>query len=177
MTAETTTRITPEEFRSLFSCTPQPKPTMKNVANSFGEMLQKLRNKSGFTLRALQELTGVPNPVISAIENGKRRCGAIVARKLASALFGSLDSPERSEFLYAAAATIKARGAIADSQLYPPAVLDVVASKLKRMRIKDRDILAVHVESPDKNEDKRDLLIVLHGGKRLTVTVTIKEAP
>jgi transcriptional regulator with XRE-family HTH domain len=138
-------------------------------------MLQKLRNKSGLTLRALQELSGVPNPVISAIENGKRRCGAVVAKKLASIIFGSLECPERSEFLYAAAATIKARGAIEDSQLYPPAVLDVVASKLKRMRIKDRDILAAHVHDAEK--DKYDLLIVLKGGRRLAVAVTIKNAP
>jgi transcriptional regulator with XRE-family HTH domain len=167
--------ITAEDFRGLFDGLPQPKPTMQHVALSFGAMLQKLRNQAGLTLRGLQELSGVPNPVISAIETGNRRCGAAAAKKLASALFGSTDCPERSEFLYAAAATIKARGAIEDSQLYPPAVLDVVASKLKRMGIQDRDILAAHVHDSDK--DQCDLLIVLQKGRRLTVTVIIKEAP
>ncbi len=167
--------ISAEDFRGLFDGLPQPKPTMQHVALSFGAMLQKLRNQAGLTLRALQELSGVPNPVISAIETGNRRCGAAAAKKLASALFGNRDCPERSEFLYAAASTIKARGAIEDSQLYPPAVLDVVASKLKRMRIKDRDIVSAHVQDADK--DLCDLLIVLQGGRRLTVAVTIKEAP
>jgi transcriptional regulator with XRE-family HTH domain len=169
-------RISPEDFRTMFADIRQPKPTMSNVAHTFGDMLQRLRVKAGLTLRELEDLSGVQNPIISMIERGKRRCGANVAAKFADALFVQECGAKR-EFLYAAAATIKARGAIEDSQLYPPAVLDVVASKLKKMGVRDRDILAVHVESPDKNEDKRDLLIVLHGGKRLTVTVTIKEAP
>ena len=172
-----TPHISPDEFRSMFAGLPQPKPTMRDVALSLGSMLQKLRVGSVRTLRQLELESGVPNSVISAIETGKRRCGAAAAKKLANAFFGIYECPERSEFLYAAAATIKARGAVEDSQLYPPAVLDAVAAKLRRMGVRDRDILGAYVEDPSKNRDSRDLLIVLHGGRRLSVAVTITDTP
>ncbi len=170
----TPNRISPEDFRELFKNLKQPRPAMRNVAHGFGDMLQKLRVKAGFTLRDLESMSGVPNPVISMIESGKRRCGARAAAKLADALFLG-ESPEKREFLYAAAATVKARGVIEDAQLYPPAILDVLANKLRLMGIRDRDILGVYVESPPETGSCPDLLIILQGGRRLAASVTVKE--
>lgn len=164
-------RISPADFKKMFEGVPQPQPTLRNAAQSFGTVLQRLRTRSGMTLRQLEQMSGVPNPVISAIENGRRRCGASVAKRLADALFAVNSDSARSEFLYAAAATIKARGVIEDAQLYPPAILDAVASRLRAMKIRDRDIFTVHVEPGAEG----DLLVVLHGGRRLKVRIKITE--
>ena len=168
--------ISLDEFRKLFEAQPQPQPTMRQVARGFGNLLQRLRAKRGLSLRDLEQLSGVPNPVISAIEHGRRRCGARVAKKLAEALVpGDHVEKVRHEFLYAAAATIKARGAIEDAQLYPPAVLDLVASKLRGMGIRDREILGAYGETRGEDGCQRDLLLVLSNGRRLGVRVDIVE--
>lgn len=168
-------QVTPAEFRKLFEGLPQPQPTMRDVASGFGTLLQKLRVRSGLSLRDLEQLSGVPNPVISAIEHGRRKCGARVAKQLAEALFDVGQQENQREFLYAAAATIKARGVIEDAQLYPPAVLDLVPSLLRAKGIRDRDILAAHREPRNENENNPDMLIVLHRGRRVQIRVTFKE--
>ena len=166
-------QITPEAFRKIFDGLPQPQPTMLDVARGFGDLLKKLRG--GLSLRELEQLSGVPNPIISAIENGRRRCGANVAKKLAEALFGADQEENRRDFLYAAAATIKARGVLEDAQLYPPAVLDLVPSLLRAKGIRDRDILGAHRDPPSANGDRPDMLLVLHRGRCVQIRVVIQD--
>ena len=166
-------QIAPDAFRKIFDGLPQPQRTMRDVASGFGDLLKKLRG--GLSLRELEQLSGVPNPIISAIENGRRRCGANVAKKLAEALFGADQEENRRDFLYAAAATIKARGVIEDAQLYPPAVLDLVPSLLRAKGIRDRDILGAYRESSDANKGRPDMLLVLHRGRRVQIRVTIQD--
>jgi len=167
--------LTPAQFREKFKNTPQPKPTMRNVAQSFGMMLQSSRINAGLKLRELEEAARVPNSLISAIEHDRRRCNANTAKKLANALFGATESQSRSEFLYAAAATMKAKGVIKDSELYPPEILDAVAEQLRRRNIKAKQILSVSLEPKTDDKSKPNLFILLHDKRRLLVTITIDE--
>ena len=100
---------------------------------------------------------------------------ARAAKKLANALFGETDRPERDEFLYGAAATIKARGVIEDADLYPPAILDAVASRLRGMGIRDRDIFGVKPGPDAEDPDQAGMLLILHGNRRLRVTISIEQ--
>lgn len=49
-------------------------------------LLQKLRMERGLTQVALSKLCGIPQPVLSAIENNKATLGLNRAKKLARAL-------------------------------------------------------------------------------------------
>ena len=51
-----------------------------------GDALWTYRDNAGLTLEQLAELSGIPRPHLSAMENGKRPIGVRIAKKLASAL-------------------------------------------------------------------------------------------
>jgi len=51
-----------------------------------GERLRQLRVERAFSLRALQEITGVAFDTISKLENGHRPARLVTIRKLAEAL-------------------------------------------------------------------------------------------
>jgi transcriptional regulator with XRE-family HTH domain len=143
------------------------------TATKFGFTLRALREKRPWTLRELESASGVPNSHISAMESGKRRCGAVAARKLADALFGWQDSKEKNEFMYAAAATIKARGAIKDAELYHPAILDAVCYKLRQMGICDKDIQHASLGVERVDGVRADLFIMTKTNDMFDVNISI----
>lgn len=54
----------------------------KNIT-TFGEFLQSARNKSGFSLRAVEEATGISNAYLSQLEQGKiKRPSPVILYKL-----------------------------------------------------------------------------------------------
>lgn len=159
------------------------KPSRELLARSFGHRLQGERVKQGFTLRQLAEAIRVPNSHISAMETGHRRCGSKAARKIADAFwpepYVGRDDPEsekaRADFLYHAASTIKARGVIQDSELYPPQIFDAVGSLLRRNGIKDRDVLSATLGPVTTDCGHVELRIVLCDERLFEVSISMKE--
>jgi transcriptional regulator with XRE-family HTH domain len=151
------------------------KPVTNNVNELFGEILQQLRRDRNLPLRKLQEMSGVPNPVISSIEKGKRCCGTSAANKLADALYGLNESPSKLIFLYAAASTLKSGGIIDSDNPYPPAVFDMVSAKLRSMKIRARDISLANITPGDKGKPGNDISIELHDGRQYHISVNIEQ--
>jgi transcriptional regulator with XRE-family HTH domain len=156
---------------------------MKNKSNTtdackaFGLTLRDLRARDGLSLRDLEDKSGVPNPIVSAMEHGRRHCAPQVAKKLADVFFTRpVDENERREFLYAAARTAPSPGVIEESRGFPPIVLDSVAHALRQQGISAQDIIeALQGEGSQKGDRKPDLVIRLRDGRTMVFEMKLSE--
>jgi len=180
----TTNRGNPVEQLTRLAQVPRPMPTLPDLAKSFGHRLFLERSKMRLSLRALQELSDVPNSHISAMEQGKRRCGARAAQKLAEVFWPTSDKEwpgqqhalqEKQEFLYAAAATIRARGVVEDAALYPPEILDGVGFKLRQAGIRDKDIESAGFDVTKRDGQHVDLVVQLRDRRIFDITIMLNE--
>ncbi len=113
-------------------------PTVIQSRIAFGALLHSLRIDRGFTLRRLQEVTGVTYSMISCIEHGDRAIGADVAERIATAF--QLEGIEREQFLFAAAATRRKDRLVAAARTLAPELVNFVPTALARFGV---DLAAV----------------------------------
>lgn len=152
------------------------------LAVPFGERLREERNARKLSLRDLKKLSSVPDSLISAIEQGRRKCGAKVANQLADAFWpkpsGGWDEwPDglsvRKAFLHHASATLETRGVIDEAASYPSEVLAAVSESLRARGIGDADIATVATNVGHPSSPEPDLLVCLHDGRKYAVEIKI----
>jgi len=112
--------------------------TENNVA--FGILLGNFINQYGLNQTTLAKKAMTSQPVISAICNGKRRCGLRVALKLADAI--GLHGEERSHFL-SHSKRPQWKGFDHEMYGYEAMLYDFVARQIKNSGIDSREIASI----------------------------------
>jgi transcriptional regulator with XRE-family HTH domain len=129
--------------------------------NRFPESLNTLRRRAQLTNRELARKARVPESLISGLQNGNRRVGETNARQIAEAL--ELSGEQMEEFVLQAIDT-STRKLLKDAQGYPSALLNLVASQLRRAGVMPDLVTNYAVAGADQD---RVTLLLADGRKAL----------
>lgn len=129
----------------------------------FSSQLHKLRTDAKLTNLELARLAGVPESLISGLQNGNRRVGEYQARKIGRAL--KLTGNELEQFVYTAINTCTEK-VLGDAKAYPSQLLNLVALQLHRAGISADSIFDCDISG---NPYGQDVTLMLGGGKTATL--------
>ncbi len=129
----------------------------------FSSQLHKLRTDAKLTNLELARLAGVPESLISGLQNGNRRVGEYQARKIGRAL--KLTGNELEQFVYTAINTCTEK-VLGDAKAYPSQLLNLVALQLHRAGISADSIFDCDVTG---NQHEQDVTLRLGGGKTASI--------
>lgn len=129
----------------------------------FSSQLHKLRTDAKLTNLELARLAGVPESLISGLQNGNRRVGEYQARKIGRAL--KLTGDELEQFVYTAINTCTEK-VLGDAKAYPSQLLNLVALQLHRAGISADSIFDCDISG---NPYGQDVTLMLGGGKTATL--------
>jgi len=108
--------------------------TTVQAREAFGAELKALRKARNWTLRGLEDLTGVTYTMICSIENCERTCSAALATKFADAF--ELSGNERERFLISAARTRRKDRLVEYARNLAPEIINFVPRTLANQGVK-----------------------------------------
>ena len=133
------------------------------MTTQFASQLHNLRIDAKLTNNDLARLAGVPESLISGLQNGNRRIGEYQARKIGNAL--KLTGDELEQFVYAAVDTCTEK-VLGHAKAYPSQLLNLVALQLHRAGISADSIFDCDVTG---NQHEQDVTLRLGGGKTASI--------
>ena len=132
----------------------------------FSQYLIRLRERLGLANYKLAEMAGVPESLISELQNGRRGVGEVQARRIGAAL--KLKDDELEDFVLRAVNTSSAR-TLSSTAAYPSELINYLATQLRTM-----GILPEHLRHCEVNQN--DIDIYLNSGKKAQIKTEIAYA-
>jgi len=129
----------------------------------FSSQLQRLRTVARLTNSELARLAGVPESLISGLQNDNRRVGEMQARKIAGAL--RLTGNVLEDFILHAINTSTEK-VLNESKPYHARLLNHVATQLREAGISAESISRFTVKG---NQYEQDVILILNSGCTATL--------
>ena len=151
--------------------------TVAEHREAFGAELKALRQQRKWTLKEVEERTGINGSYVSATENGDNALGSDVAVKLAD-VFG-LSGDERDAFLVNAAATRKRDRLVAYSRPLSAQILNYVPKTLVASGVVLDEIVncAFRKASVESGKSTDELVLDLQDGRSVICNLVVTPSP